>query len=100
MPARPWGEMVICGLALPAVLSPLIVMPVPSGVTIPPLLLRLAMICLYPRFWAVAASVAAGIWVKRGHAIWPRKVGAIVIALIAWIPAFHTATVLEGLARL
>lgn len=99
IPALPWGEMIICGLALPALLSPLILLPVPSGVAIPPLLLRLAMICLYPRLWAAAASVAAAIWIKRGHAGWPRKFAAALVALVSWIPAFHTATLLEGWAR-
>ena len=95
----PWGEMAMAALALPAYLSPILLLPVPPEAHIPPAVVRLAMICYYPRLWAAAATLAAALFIFRGGAGRARKVMAAVIALGAWIPAQRTATILAGWER-
>ena len=95
------GEIAIFVIALPALLSPLILVPLPQE-TSPAVIASLRMllpICEYPRMWALAASAAAALWVWRAPAPWWRKALAVGIAALMWIPAVYTAGTMAALAR-
>jgi hypothetical protein len=95
------GELLILLVALPALLSPLIVLPLPEE-TSPALIAALKMLlpmCGYPRTWALAASAAAALWAWRGPAAWWRKALGAGIAALAWIPATYTASTMAALVR-
>jgi hypothetical protein len=99
--SAPWGEILILLIALPALLSPVIVIPFSQGVS--PDLVRalhpLISICEYPRAWALAASVVACLWVWRAHVSWQRKAVGVGIAALSWIPALYTAGTIAAWSR-
>ena len=94
------GEFLVFLIALPAFVSPLLVVPFPD---VSPTLVRslrpLIAVCEYPRAWAFLASVVAGIWVWRAHVAQWRKVLGAGIAALAWIPAVYAGDILTGWAR-
>src|SRR6266849_4607962 len=101
MRKTPSGEFIILLLALPAFLSPLILMPLPDAwFPLPAAGRALAALCMYPRLWAGVATVVAVLWVTRAQASRTRKALGALIALLAWIPAWHTANIMSARARL
>ena len=100
MRRTPSGEFIIFLLALPAFLSPLILMPLPDAwFPLPAAGRALAALCMYPRLWAGVATVVAGLWVTRAQASRTRKALGALIALLAWIPAWHTANIMGAWER-
>jgi hypothetical protein len=98
--AVPSGEFAIFMLALPAFLSPLIVMPWPEELVLPRTLsLGWVAVCSVPRLWAAVASASAVAWALRGNASRVRKAIGAGIALSAWIPAWYSASVVEAMER-
>jgi len=96
----PFVACTIAALALPALLSPLLFVPVPEGWAIPPTFIRVAVpLLVYPRLWAGAATLMACAWTVRSRANRWWKIGGLAVALLAWIPAWHTATRLAELER-
>ncbi len=84
-------------LALPAILSPLILMPLPdSWGPLPDAVRPVVTVCTYPQSWASAASLVAVLWVAYAPASSTRKIVGAVIAILAWIPAWNTASTLAA----
>ena len=94
------GEVAIFLLALPAIASPLILVPLPESWGPLPVALRpLVTLWTYPRLWASAATMVAVLWVAFARASRARKILGTAIAVIAWIPAWNTARTIAGLER-
>jgi hypothetical protein len=94
------GELAIFLLTLPAIVSPLILVPLAeSWGPLPDGLRPLVTLCAYPRLWAGAATLVAVVWIGFSRASRARKILSAAIAIISWIPAWTTAHTIAGLER-
>ena len=96
----PSGELLVLLLAIPALSSPLLLVPLPDDWVVPqPLIVTLLIFWSFPRVWASLATVAALTWISRADATPGRKALVLSVALMAWPAAWHTAKGLSGFVR-
>jgi hypothetical protein len=86
-----WSVIVLT-VALPALASPLIVVPIPEGVRVPVGLMRgFVGVCGIPRSWATATTVVALLGVRRYSASWILDLLVCAIVITSWWCASDTA---------
>jgi hypothetical protein len=90
--SRGWlWSVIVLTVALPALASPLILVPVPEGVRVPVGFIRgFVGVCGIPRFWATATTVVALLGVRRYSASWLLDLLVCAIVITSWWCASDT----------
>lgn len=79
-------------VALPALASPFILVPIPEGLHLPIGIIRaFVAVSGIPRFWAALATLLGVLGSKRYSSSWSQNVLVCVVLILAWACAGDTA---------